>query len=188
MPCFTWNIVFAAKLQPQEPYCPSSGRPILKTGRVYVQGKAAVAGQHGPAPPQPVPQAVPAAIPVPMSDSEFNIEADLAEKTQQLEQKAGSLDQTYWNLFAQVTRLEGEVLHFLLSSCMLPPISVALLPFMLPFMPPHCIPRQCIPRPPRANSSPKLYAFTWRKYVQCISHRIIQLHKTRSIQWQIQWV
>ena len=87
-----------------------------------------------------------------MPDSELNIEAVLAEKAQQLKQRGGkadSLDHTYWNLATEVSRLEGQVLHLLLPSCMLPPKAVVLLPFKLPFVPP-----QCIPRPPRAETAP----------------------------------
>ena len=48
----------------------------------------------------------------PVPDSEGSIKAVLAGRTQQLKQvgdKPGSLDQTSWNLSAEVTRREGQV-------------------------------------------------------------------------------
>ena len=93
-------------------------RHVVKSCQVSVQGKPPVAAdQHRLSTPQSVPQPVPGAtlgsVPMPKSDLESSIEAALAEKTQQWKQmadKAGTLDKPYWQLYQEITLLEGQVL------------------------------------------------------------------------------
>ena len=117
---------------------------------------------------------LPTATPKP--ESEGDIEAELAEKRQQLElmaDTAGIQDDTHSRLVRQLARLEGQVLH------PLPPLSSPL----APFPPSACSHGQTLHSPtirwcykqlpPTTLHTTALHAFTWSKQVQIISHRII---------------
>ena len=113
----------------------------------------------------------------PKSKSELvmHTQAAFAEKVQQLEQMAGKAggnkDKAYWNLFRQVTELEGEVMTATITDFISTPT---------PFLFPHLPLLGCFDSSPKRHSCVHTVTvcFFLAAYVSChiISYHIISYH------------